>query len=96
MTFLEWLDAELERREWSEGKLAQRAHISRSLISHVRHGRRPASADFCIAVANGFDADPVAVLRLETPLTNGSKQPGPLCSRSHPSTGTPRSRCCRR
>lgn len=64
MTFLEWLDAELTAREWSEGKLAQRAAISRSLISHVRHGRRAPSADFCIAIAKPLQADPVAVLRL--------------------------------
>jgi transcriptional regulator with XRE-family HTH domain len=59
-----WLSQELDRRGWSHRELARRGNISHSLVSKTIAGDMPASADFCIKVAQTLEASPEMVLRL--------------------------------
>lgn len=55
---------ELDKRGWSYRELARQADISNALVSRVLSGDMPASADFCIKIANTLEVSPETVLRL--------------------------------
>ena len=59
-----WVTQELNKRNWTHAALATQAGVSRALISRILRGDMPASADFCIKVAQAFDESPEMVLRL--------------------------------
>lgn len=57
--FAEWLDIELNKRQWSHGDLVRHSKmagykISRAQISHILNGARHAGASTCIAIAAGL------------------------------------------
>ena len=59
-----WLSQEIARRGWSHTELAKKASVSRPLVSRILSGDMPASADFCIKVAQALGESPEKVLRL--------------------------------
>lgn len=59
-----WLNQELEQRGWSQAELARRADVSRPLVTRTLSGDMPASADFCIKVAQALGEAPEKILRL--------------------------------
>lgn len=62
-TFTNWLNAELEKREWNYSKLATKAKISKGTISHILSGRRNPGSDFCEKIARAFNIPPDEVYR---------------------------------
>lgn len=65
-----FITEELDARGWSMREAARRAGVSHSLISKVVSGSTPASADFCVAMAHVFDADPIQVMQKAGILKN--------------------------
>lgn len=59
-----WVGREIKRLGWSYRELARQAGISHTLISRTLSGDMPASADFCIKVAQALGESPEKVLRL--------------------------------
>lgn len=59
-----WIDDELNKREWSYSELARRAGVSQSMVSMVRNGQRGITAEFCAAIARALGENPEKVLRL--------------------------------
>ena len=59
-----WVGKEVRRLGWSYRELARQAGVSHTLISRTLSGDMPASADFCIKVAQALDESPEKALRL--------------------------------
>jgi transcriptional regulator with XRE-family HTH domain len=59
-----WVGREIKRLGWSYRELARQAGISHTLISRTLSGDMPASADFCIKIAQALGESPEKVLRL--------------------------------
>lgn len=59
-----WLVKELDARGWSHRELSRRASVSQTTVSDVISEKRPATWDFCAAMARalGVSADDVFVL----------------------------------
>ena len=62
--FRSWLASELTQRRWSYTDLANRAGVSRPLVSRILAGDMHPSPDFCIKVAVAFDEPPTKLLRI--------------------------------
>lgn len=63
-----WLNQELTRLGWSQGRLSKHSGISRPLISQVLLGDVNPSADFCIKVAQALNESPEKLLRIASIL----------------------------
>lgn len=55
MDFGNWLQEELNKREWSHSELARRCNVAPTQISRIVAGKRGAGPDMCIAIAKGLD-----------------------------------------
>lgn len=64
--FTRWLDEELAERDWSRQELARQAgkNASQPKISLTLAGKRSLTWDFCAAVAEALDYDPVEVFKI--------------------------------
>jgi transcriptional regulator with XRE-family HTH domain len=75
--FKNWLEKELEGRNWSYRELERRAgkNASNSLISLVLAGERAITWDFCMAIAGPLGYSPEEVFRIAGLLPeNGAKE----------------------
>lgn len=63
VNFPKWLDAELEKREWSRADLSQKAKISQSALSMIYSENRKAGPEICNAVASALKLPPEEVFR---------------------------------
>lgn len=63
MTFVNWLEKELENRQWTRSKLAKIAGISASSLSHIYTGKRMPGSDVCRAIADALKISPDIVYR---------------------------------
>lgn len=61
--FAEWLQGELNKREWDQTELARRARISQGQISRVISGTRGLGPDACRAIARALDLPEEFVFR---------------------------------
>lgn len=61
--FPEWLQVELDNREWTQADLARKAELSRTVISRVMNGERLPGVDFCKGVARAFNLRDIEVMR---------------------------------
>ena len=52
--FIEWLNEELQKRDWSQRELARRSGLSSSSVHHVFQGRRDPGTKFCKAIAKAL------------------------------------------
>ncbi len=57
--FPKWLSTELEKRTWSMRELGRRAQISHSWVADVVSGAKPASWEFCAAIAKPLRLSPI-------------------------------------
>lgn len=64
MEFVDWLNAELEARGWSNSELARRAGVVPSTVSMVISGHSKPGVDFCLGVARALNEPPEKVFRL--------------------------------
>lgn len=74
MEFTEWLQQELESRQWSGSELARRAKVSQASVSLVLNGQRQPGTDFCDAVASAFRMSSEVVYRRAGLLPPAPKQ----------------------
>jgi transcriptional regulator with XRE-family HTH domain len=51
-------------KETSMRKLAEKCNVSQSTISDILHDKRPASREFCLALANGLGLEYSYILQL--------------------------------
>ena len=63
MSFAEWIDLELNKRNWNRADLARKSGMSESSISHIYTGRRNPGSELCAAIAHAFDLPPEVVFR---------------------------------
>ncbi len=63
MDFADWLQRELNKREWSHAELARRSGVQTSQISRVINRSRRAGPDLCIAIAGGLELPREEVFR---------------------------------
>jgi transcriptional regulator with XRE-family HTH domain len=66
--FQNWLQEELDLRNITPNKLAQKAGISHSVFSRVREGKLP-KWQTCAKIAAALDVDPAEVFRAASLLT---------------------------
>ncbi len=62
--FITWLIEELEKRGWSNSKLARNAGLVPSTISMVISGQNRPGFEFCVGVARALNHPPCKILRL--------------------------------
>jgi len=62
--FKAWVEEERKRRGWSYRELARQSNVSQSLISRVLSDDMPATADFCIKIAQALEVSPETLMRL--------------------------------
>jgi transcriptional regulator with XRE-family HTH domain len=72
--FIEWLNEELRKRNWSQNELAHESGLTSGMISRVLSGQRP-GLEACKALAETFAVDLVLVLQLA-----GHLKPAPVAS----------------
>jgi transcriptional regulator with XRE-family HTH domain len=63
-TLIEFLEAELVRRNWRPADLARAAGVPDATISHILNGSRRAGPEVCNALARALDEPPERVFRL--------------------------------
>lgn len=63
-SFVNWLNAELDRRGWSRSEAARRGGISDSMFGKVIGGFANPGIDFCRGVSRAFDVPMEEVFRL--------------------------------
>lgn len=63
-TFLNWLNDELNNRDWSQRELARRAGISNTAVGNVMADYRKPTWDFCAAIAKPLERTPMEVFIL--------------------------------
>jgi transcriptional regulator with XRE-family HTH domain len=56
---ISWLASELTERGWSQRELSRRANISHTSVTEVMAHRRNPTFDFCAAIAEPLERDPV-------------------------------------
>lgn len=59
-----WLSKQLEKRGWSQRKLARQSGVSQTFISQTLSGDVKPSVNFCYKIAQALDESPEKVLRL--------------------------------
>jgi transcriptional regulator with XRE-family HTH domain len=64
MTFTEWIEQELESREWRQANLARVMGASEGMVSMVLRGERKPGPDFCNGIAKAFGIPPEEVFRM--------------------------------
>ena len=62
-TFQEWLETELNRRDWRIADLARRASVDKGNLSRVLSGLRNPGPDICLAIARALNVPPEDVFR---------------------------------
>lgn len=62
--FSEWLNRELDKRDWQPYTLGQKANLGNSTVSRILAGSRNPGFDVCLAIAKALDERPEKILRL--------------------------------
>jgi transcriptional regulator with XRE-family HTH domain len=62
-TFIEWLNQEMNNRQWSYNQLGRQSGLSGATVSLVMTGKQKPSWEFCAGVAEAFGLPPEVVLR---------------------------------
>jgi transcriptional regulator with XRE-family HTH domain len=63
----EWLNSELNNRDWSQSKLAREAGIDSGYVNRIISGDRKAGIEACIGIAKAFDMSIDRVVRALRP-----------------------------
>jgi transcriptional regulator with XRE-family HTH domain len=63
-SFINWINQELDKREWSQADLARIAHLSPGGISHILTGTRKPGIDVCEKIAKAFKIPADEVFRI--------------------------------
>jgi transcriptional regulator with XRE-family HTH domain len=63
-TIVEYLEGELQRRNWRPADLARAAGVPDATLSHILNGSRRAGPEVCNAVARALDEPPEKIFRI--------------------------------
>jgi DNA-binding XRE family transcriptional regulator len=63
MTFVTWLETELNKRNWKRSDLARATGLSDTAITLVINGKRNPGTEMCLATAKAFQLPPESVYR---------------------------------
>lgn len=63
MDFSEWLQSELDKRQWRQADLARSGKIATSMLSRIINRERFPGPDTCRSIARAFGIPPEEVLR---------------------------------
>ena len=61
--FAQWLQDELNKRDWTQADLATKTGTANGTVSRIMTGSRNPGPDFCISVAKAFVYPPEIVFR---------------------------------
>ena len=78
--FSEWVQGELDKREWSQADLARKAGVSRASVSLVISQNRKPGPEFCRAIARAMELPEEYIFRkarLLSPKPDEPDPPGP-------------------
>jgi len=64
VTFVKWLDTELDKRNLNRSQLARKAGISHASLSIIYSGDRNPGVEVCTAIANALKLPPEPVYRM--------------------------------
>ncbi len=76
VTFGEWLNEELRRRDWSKADLARAAGVSAPHITRIMSGEQRPGNDVIVAIARALDRPPEEVFRRVAGLPLQEESPG--------------------
>jgi integrase len=62
-TFSDWLENEIQRRDWKPADVASKAGISRGSVSNILSGLRQPGPDVCRAIAHALQVEEEEVFR---------------------------------
>ncbi len=62
--FSNWINEQLDQREWRPADLARVGNINTGLLSRIISGSRSAGPQTCIAIAQAFKLPPEQVFRI--------------------------------
>lgn len=63
VNFGEWLQTELDNRNWKQADLSRATGLDTAVISNLRNGKRGPGEDTCTAIATAFHLPPEVVFR---------------------------------
>jgi transcriptional regulator with XRE-family HTH domain len=63
VTFVTWLDTELDKRGWNRSELARRAGFTPGALTHIYSGKRKPGINLCNAIAKAMNIQPEEVQR---------------------------------
>jgi len=55
MTFVQWIETELKKRNWNRAELARKSGLSTAALSHIYAGTRNPGSTLCKAIARAFN-----------------------------------------
>lgn len=73
--FPQWLEEQLERKNWIQADLARASGITTAQIGRILNGARRAGPDACIAIADALNLPPDMVFRQAGLLPPKQEQP---------------------
>jgi transcriptional regulator with XRE-family HTH domain len=74
MIFVEWLDEELNRRNWTRSELSRKAGVSTAALSLIYSGKRQPGHDLCINLSRALDIPQIIVLEKAGLLSTPEEQ----------------------
>ena len=81
MDFVDYIEDELQRREWSRSDLARKGDITPTQVTRILSRKQMAGKDFCQAIARAFNVPEEDIFRRAGILTSKSKL-SPLAERA--------------
>lgn len=81
MDFVDYIESELQRREWSRSDLARKGDITPTQVTRILSRKQMAGKDFCQAIARAFNVPEEEIFRRAGILTSKSKL-SPLAERA--------------
>ncbi len=75
-TFTNWLETELNKRDWRIADLARKAGVDKGSLSRIFSGTRKPGPDICLAIAKALNLSDVMVFR-QAGLLSSKSEMGP-------------------
>ena len=83
LEFIEWLQGELNKREWTQAKFSKKSKISQSQITRILNGTRGIGPDTCKKIARALNLPEDDVFRQAGLLTSKPDDPPDLSEWIH-------------
>ena len=83
MDFVEWLQGEMDKRNWRKADLARASSISSAHITRIMKREQSPGPDTCNSIARAFKLPPITVFRAAGHLPPEPEQPPTLSEWIH-------------